>query len=151
MIKFNKNDKATAIQSSMLVFLNSMVLTIFAFTETNASDVKGIFMATITATIPLIMNVYKDDKKVAIVKQNYDTLFKKLRFSLSGVLGILIVITFEWLMERISQGPLIIYLPLHAVKLFFSYLGLIEMMSLIIEPWIYSMLFYLDKNIKLNN
>ena len=95
MIKFNKNDKATAIQSSMLVFLNSMVLTIFAFTETNASDVKGIFMATITATIPLIMNVYKDDKKVAIVKQKYDTLFKKLRFSLLGVLGILIVITFE--------------------------------------------------------
>lgn len=76
MIKFNKNDKATAIQSSMLAFLNSMVLTVFTFTETNASDVKGIFMATITVTIPLIMNVYKDDKKTTIVKQNYDTLFK---------------------------------------------------------------------------
>ncbi|MRH09741.1 hypothetical protein GIX81_09925 [Lactobacillus reuteri] len=149
MIKFNKNDKATAIQSIMLAFLNSMVLTVFTFTKTNASDVKGIFMATITVTIPLIMNVYKDDKKVTIVKQNYDTLLKKLGFSLLGVLGILMVIMFEWLMELISQGPLIVYLLFHAVKLFGSYLGLIEMMSLIIEPWVYSMLFYLDRNLKM--
>ncbi|GGI62674.1 hypothetical protein [Limosilactobacillus caviae] len=149
MVNFNKNDKATAIQSSMLAFLNSMVLTVFAFTETNANDVKGIFMATITVTIPLIMNVYRDDKKTTIVKQNFDTLFKKLIFSLLGVFGILMVIMFEWLMELISQGPLIVYLPLHAVKLFVSYLGLIEMMSLIIEPWVYSMLFCLDRNLKL--
>lgn len=151
MINFNKNDKATAIQSTMLVILNSMVLTVFNFTEINANDVKGIFMATITAMIPLIMNVYKDDKKTTIVKQRFDTFFKKLKFSLLSALGILMVIMSEWIMERISQGPLIIYLPLHAVKLFISYLFLIKMMSLIIEPWVYSMLFYLDKNIKLNN
>ncbi|WP_410504502.1 hypothetical protein ABE953_07200 [Ligilactobacillus salivarius] len=149
MINFNKNDKATIIQSIMLAFLNSMVLTVFTFIKTNASDVKGIFMATITVTIPLIMNVYKDDKQMTIVKQNYDTLLKKLKFSLLGVLGILMVIIFEWLMEKISQGPLIVYLFFHAVKLFVSYLLLIEMMSLIIVPWIYSMLFYLDKNLKL--
>ena len=149
MINFNKNDKATIIQSIMLAFLNSMVLTVFTFTKTNASDVKGIFMATITVTIPLIMSVYKDDKKMAIVKQNYDTLLKKLKFSLSGVLGILMVIIFERLTESILQGPLIVYLLFHAVKLFVSYLLLIEMMSLIIVPWIYSMLFYLDKNLKL--
>ncbi|MDH4960772.1 hypothetical protein [Ligilactobacillus salivarius] len=149
MINFNKNDKATIIQSIMLAFLNSMVLTVFTFTKTNASDVKGIFMATITVTIPLIMNVYKDDKQMTIVKQNYDTLLKKLKFSLSGVLGILMVIIFEWLMEKISRGPLIVYLFFHAVKLFISYLFLIELMSLIIVPWIYSMLFYLDKKLKL--
>lgn len=149
MIDFNKNDKATAIQSLMLVFLNSIVLTVFNFTKTDASDVKGIFMATITATIPLIMNVYKDDKKVAIVKHNFDTLFKKLGFSLLGVLGIFLTFVFEWIMGLVSQGPLMVYLPIHAVKLFVSYLGFIETVSLVIEPWVYSMLFYLDKNVKL--
>ncbi|MBD5807449.1 hypothetical protein [Limosilactobacillus walteri] len=60
-------------------------------------------MATITVTIPLIMNVYKDKTKINIVKQNFDSLFSKVKFGLMGLLIIAIVIAFEIIFEIIMR------------------------------------------------
>ena len=156
----NRNDKATGIQSMILIIINSIVLTVFNFGRVNTSDLKSICMATITVTIPLIMNVYKDKTKINIVKQNFDSLFSKVKFSLMGLLIIAIVIAFEIIFEIIMRikmpiSPVtIILLPIlqimnmlfHALKLYVSYFYLIIGFSIVFEPWIYTMLFYLDEN-----
>lgn len=149
MKRYVNNDKLVEVQSGVLLILNSMVLTIFNFREKYTTDINGICMATITVTIPLIMNTYKD--KLVVVKSHYDSLFKKIRMSFGGVVFICIAMLFEWLTDLITlwggYNFVVEYLLLHTIQLYFSYLLLILGFSFVLEPWIYTLIFYLDKYI----
>lgn len=138
----SKKEKETLVQSTLLVILNGCILTFFNFNRINADDWKRILNATITVTIPMIMNVYKSEKRSNIVKENFSTLGKRIRFSLLSTCGIAIGILFEYLIEIFAtQSLYMFYLFWHFIKLYIAYMLFIMTFSLILEPWLYLFLF----------
>jgi len=144
----NKNEKKCLVQVTMLAMLNSCILTFFNFKNTFANDWHGIFNATITVSIPIIMNVYNNEERSRIVKHNFDNVYKRIRFSLVGISEVGIVILFEYLMESIINKYIyILYLFFHGIELYTAYMLFILSFSLVLEPWLYLGLFQLDKKI----
>lgn len=144
----NRNEKKYLVQATMLAMLNSCILMFFNFNSTFANDWRGICNATITVSIPLIMNVYNNEERSYTIKQNFDNANKRIRFSLVGASGIGIVILFEYLMEYIiSKYTSILYLFFHGIELYIAYMLLILSFSLVLEPWLYLGLFKIDDKI----
>ncbi len=145
MKRYVNNDKVVKVQSGVLLILNSMVLTIFNFGEKYTTDIKGIFMATITVTIPIVISIYGNKNKLKIVSNNFNSLYKKIKASLFGILIMGIGVVGEFILNFLFQSPLIVYLFAHLINLFISYAVLIGGLSLVVEPGIYAIIFYLDR------
>lgn len=157
----NRHNKATIVQQIMLVLINSTVLMLFNFNKTFANDARGIVSATVTVTIPLIMNVYKDNKQFTAIKQSFNSLKAKIKQSLISALIIFLTFVFEWTIERLIRvttyvtfndmpgfiSSYLINIFFHGVQLYISYLNLIIGLSLLLEPWFYTILFAIDKKL----
>lgn len=144
---YSKEDRAAGLQSGIIIILNVFILTFFNFSYAYTVDFKGICSSIVSALIPIIINVYKHDDESRIVKHNFKILKSRICFSFCGVIGILMTALFEWIMLRIGSGMVIIEYFYHLITLFVGYAGFITMGSFVVLPWIYGLLFYLEKKI----
>ncbi|WP_295732103.1 hypothetical protein [uncultured Limosilactobacillus sp.] len=71
----DKKDKVIEVQSGVLLLLNSILLAVFNFEKEYTIDIKGICMATITVTIPIVISVYGNKNKLKIVSNNFNSLY----------------------------------------------------------------------------